>query len=403
MSILLWLTASILALLAVGIVMPALLRVSRPGDIERTQVNVAIARERERELRKELDEGILSDSEFDAARRELEHGLAIDLEGEPHATPDKATSPVLAVAVSAVLPILALGLYIFLGSPNLPEHPGMPATSDVTGQDPPADVDVMLAQLKARLVDEPNDIRGWTLLGNSLMSTGEYAKAVPAYRRLVALQPGNAERLVRLADALAMSRNGVLTGEPEELIQQALMLSPGHPQGLWLAGIAAEQRGAYADALVIFNRLLPLVSDQPEVLTEVRALISRTTTALEGDSLTQTDSLRILVSVDADLVSTITPEDTLFVYARVPNGPPMPVAVRKLKAQPLPREVVLSDQNLMLAGASIGSYPELEIGAHISRSGTVQKAPGDLLGLSEPFEPEKITQITVVIAKAVEE
>jgi len=139
------------------------------------------------------------------------------------------------------------------------------------------------------------------------------------------------------------------------------------------------------------------------VLTEVRALISRTTTALEGDSLTQTDSLRILVSVDADLVSTITPEDTLFVYARVPNGPPMPVAVRKLKAQPLPREVVLSDQNLMLAGASIGSYPELEIGAHISRSGTVQKAPGDLLGLSEPFEPEKITQITVVIAKAVEE
>ena len=403
MPILLWLTASILALLAVGIVMPALLRVSRPRDIERTQVNVAIARERERELRKELDEGILSDSEFDAARRELEHGLAIDLEGEPHATPDKATSPVLAVAVSAVLPILALGLYIFLGSPNLPEHPGVPATSDVNGQDQPADVDMMLAQLKARLVDEPNDIRGWTLLGNALMSTGEYAKAVPAYRRLVALQPGNAERLVRLADALAMSRNGVLTGEPEELIQQALMLSPGHPQGLWLAGIAAEQRGAYADALVIFNRLLPLVSDQPEVLTEVRALISRTTAALEGNSLTQTDSLRILVSVDADLVSTITPEDTLFVYARVPNGPPMPVAVRKLKAQPLPREVVLSDQNLMLAGASIGSYPELEIGAHISRSGTVQKAPGDLLGLSEPFEPEKITQITVVIAEAVEE
>ncbi len=402
MPILLWLTASILALLAVSAVMPALLRVSRPGDIERTQVNVAIARERERELRKELDEGILSDSEFDAARRELEHGLAIDLEGEPHAAPNKATSPVLAVAVSAMLPILALGLYIFLGSPNLPEHPGMPATSDVTGQDQPADVDVMLAQLKARLVDEPNDIRGWTLLGNALMSTGQYAKAVPAYRRLVALQPGNAERLVRLADALAMSRNGVLTGEPEELIQQALMLSPGHPQGLWLAGIAAEQRGAYADALVIFNRLLPLVSDQPEVLTEVRALISRTTAALEGNSLTQTDSLRILVSVDANLVSTITPEDTLFVYARVPNGPPMPVAVRKLNAQPLPREVVLSDQNLMLAGASIGSYPELEIGAHISRSGTVQKAPGDLLGLSEPFEPEKITQITVVIAEAVE-
>ena len=99
MPILLWLTASILALLAVGIVMPALLRTSRSGHIERTEVNVAIAREREGELRKELEEGVLSDSQFDAARRELEHGLAIDLEGEPDAVTAKTTSPVLAVVL----------------------------------------------------------------------------------------------------------------------------------------------------------------------------------------------------------------------------------------------------------------------------------------------------------------
>ena len=403
MTIQLWLTASILALLAVGIVLPALLRTSRSGHIERTEVNVAIAREREGELRKELEEGVLSDSQFDAARRELEHGLAIDLEGEPDAVTAKTTSPVLAVVLGAGLPVLALGLYLFLGSPTMPEPLGVPAMSDVNEQDVLPDVDAMLAQLKARLVDEPDDIRGWTLLANALMSTGQYAEAVPAYRRLVDLQPGNAEQLVRLADALAMSHNGELAGEPEELVRQALMLAPRHPQGLWLAGIAAEQRGAYADALGIFNRLLPLVSDQPEVLTEVRALISRTTSALEGNSLTQTDSLRIFVSVDGALVSTIAPEDTLFVFARVPNGPPMPVAVRKLDAQPLPREVVLSDRDLMLAGASIGSYPELEIGAHISRTGTVEKVPGDLLGSSEPFEPAKVSQITVVIAEEVEE
>ena len=79
----------------------------------------------------------------------------------------------------------------------------------------------------------------------------------------------------------------------------------------------------------------------------------------------------------------------------------MPVAVRKLTAQPLPREVTLSDSDLMLPGGGLGSYPELQVGAHISRSGTVTKAPGDLLGLSETFGPGENSGVSVVIATAV--
>ena len=403
MPILLWVTASILALMALGFVVPALLRKSHHRDVERTEVNIAIAREREQELRTELKAGVLSDAEFDAARAELEQGLAIDIAGGPDRVGHNTTSPAVAVSVSALLPLTALGLYLFLGSPSAINAPHSSASPEIGGETQQPDVDTMLAQLKVRLVDQPDDVRGWTLLANALMSTGQYAEAVPAYRRLVELQPGDAERLVRLADAIAMTNNGVLAGEPEELVRQALTLSPAHPQGLWLAGIAAEQRGAYADALVIFKRLLPLVSDQPEVLTEVRALVSRTTAALEGKTSTQADALRILISIDTALVSAITSKDTLFVYARVPNGPPMPVAVRKLPAQPLPREVVLSDQDLMLPGGGLGSYPQLQIGVHISRTGTVKKVPGDLLGVSEPFEPEKAAQINVVIAETVTE
>ena len=198
-----------------------------------------------------------------------------------------------------------------------------------------------------------------------------------------------------------MSRNGVLAGEPEARVRQALALAPMHPQALWLAGIAAEQSGAYADALEIFNRLLPLVSDQPEVLAEVRALISRTTAAMAGKAEEVTERLRITISVDPALAGTITARDTLFVYARIPDGPPMPVAVRKLTAQPLPREVTLSDNDLMLPGGGLASYPKLQVGAHISRLGTVTKAPGDLLGLSETFDPGGSSAVKVVIASTV--
>ncbi len=58
MSILLWLAGSLMALLAIGMLLPPLLRTAQSAHIERTEINVAIARERESELRKELDEGI---------------------------------------------------------------------------------------------------------------------------------------------------------------------------------------------------------------------------------------------------------------------------------------------------------------------------------------------------------
>jgi len=401
MSILFWLTGSLMALLAIGVLLPALLRTSKSAHIERTEINVAIARERESELRRDLDEGILSDAEFDAARRELEHGLAIDLEGEHDNPSTGTTSPLLAAAISALIPVLALGLYLFLGTPDADDQLDTAAANPLVGQDQQADVDTMLAQLKARLVDEPDDVRGWALLGNAYMSIGQYADAVPAYRRLVALEPGNAERLVRLADALAMSRNGILAGEPEALIRQALALSPSHPQALWLAGIAAEERGAYAQALDFLKRLLPLVNDQPEVLTEVQALIARNRAALDGKPPTVADSITVTVGIASALKDSVAPSDTLFVYARVPGGPPMPVAVKKLPAPPIPREIVLSNQDLMLEGAGLESYPSLEVGAHISRSGTVRKMPGDLVGFSQPFDPKKSKTVDVLIDQAV--
>ena len=403
MSILLWLTGSLMALLAIGMLLPPLLRTTKSAQIERTEINVAIARERESELRKELDEGILSDAEFDAARGELEQGLAIDLEGEHDRPSFQSTSPLLAAGISAFIPMLALGVYLFLGTPDAYDQLDAAGSATHAGQDQPADVDTMLAQLKARLVDEPNDVRGWTLLGNAYMSIGQYADAVPAYRRLVALEPGNAERLVRLADALAMSRNGILAGEPETLIGQALALSPSHPQALWLAGIAAEERGNPAQALDFLERLLPLVNDQPEVLNEVQALVARNRAALDGESPAVADSITVTVGIASTLETSVAPSDTLFVYARVPGGPPMPVAVKKLPAPPIPREIVLSNQDLMLEGAGLESYPSLEVGAHVSRSGTVRKMPGDLVGLSQPFDPKQIKTVGVLIDQAVGE
>jgi cytochrome c-type biogenesis protein CcmH len=233
------------------------------------------------------------------------------------------------------------------------------------------------------------------------MGTGRYAEAVTAYERLGQLEPRNPEFLVRLADALAMSNNGSLTGQATQLITQALALDPQQIQGLWLAGIAAEERGEPIQALAFWRRLEPLVIDQPELLSEVRVMIGRASAELQKNQTQMTTPLRVAVSITPDLLASVTSEDTLFLYARAPDGPPMPVAARKLSALPLPRQITLDDRATVMTGGSLLSHRQLVVGVHISRSGNAMKSSGDLLGMTNPFDPTQTQELAVVVNKRV--
>ena len=97
-----------------------------------------------------------------------------------------------------------------IGSPDAVNVESLPLEETTRASEMQPDVDTMLAQMKEQLKERPDDVRGWTLLSNALMGTGRYAEAVEAYRVLRSLQPDDPEVLIRLADAIAMTQNGVL-------------------------------------------------------------------------------------------------------------------------------------------------------------------------------------------------
>ena len=379
-----------------GALIPSFLRAPKGLSLNRDSINVEIAREREAELKHDLKQGLISDAEYDASRRDLEQGLTFDLSPHPEGSESQLPAPFTASIVCALIPILAVGIYLMIGSPNAVNVDSLPLADTTLSSEMQPDVDTMLAQMKEQLKDRPDDVRGWTLLANALMGTARYAEAVEAYRVLISLQPDNPEILIRLADAIAMTQNGVLAGEAEQLITRALALSPDQPQGLWLYGIAAEQRGKFDEALMIFNRLLRMVANEPEVRIEVEAVIARIRQA--QDQTPAIDPvIEVKVDVPAELIASIRPNDTLFVFVKDPNGPPMPVAARRLSALPLPRVITLNDGDRLIEGNSLSSYPQLVIGAHISKSGNATKTPGDLVGLSQTFSiaDPRIIQISI--------
>ena len=396
--------ASTLIALAIALLAPALLRRPPEPSHSRSSINIGIARERERELRRELQEDVLSEADYDQARAELEINLLGDLDQDqdPASALIRTPAPVTATLLAVLIPLAALGLYLFLGHPSaLDPSPGLMAQQLTSAQPSAPDVDAMLSKLRERLLERPDDVRGWTLLANALMSTGRYPEAVTAYERLVQLEPRSPEFLVRLADALAMSNNGSLAGQATQLITEALALDPEQIQGLWLAGIAAEERGEPIQALDFWRRLEPLVVDQPELLSEVRVMIGRASTELQKNQAQMAEPLRIAVSITPDLLGSVTSEDTLFLYARVPDGPPMPVAARKLPALPLPRQIILDDRATVMTGGSLLDHRQLVVGAHISRSGNAMKSSGDLLGMTNPFDPAQTQELAVVVNKRI--
>ena len=87
--------------------------------------------------------------------------------------------------------------------------------------------------------------------------------------------------------------------------------------------------------------------------------------------------IELRLSIAPELQSKVKPDEPLFIFAKAVDGPPMPLAAIRMTAGELPREVVLTDANL-LRGGKLTDHKQLKIGARIARSGQPMAASGDL-------------------------
>ncbi|MDZ7809922.1 MAG: hypothetical protein U5L11_06900 [Arhodomonas sp.] len=81
------------------------------------------------------------------------------------------------------------------------------------------------------------------------------------------------------------------------------------------------------------------------------------------------------------LAEGLSPETTVFVFARDPDGPPAPVTVQRLTLSQLPARVELSGG---MAGRTLADVDSVQLVARVSRSGGAQAESGDLQGETGP-------------------
>jgi cytochrome c-type biogenesis protein CcmH len=383
----LWLIGAGLAIAVLAWVLRPLFSRKYAGALSRNEANVAIYRDQLRELDADLAAGTLAREDYDRARAELE-ARALQDAGQPEAQPARSPSRSAGWALAGAVPLACLALYLLVGSPGTIER-------EAQRQATQAQIEGMVARLVARLRENPDDVNGWKLLGRSYGVMGRYDAAADAYAKAAVRAPRDAQLLADFADMLAMARGQSLQGEPEKLVMRALELEPGNLKALALAGSAAFERGDYAAAAARWERMLAQVEPGSEDARSIQQNVNEARSRAK-EKPAAAAAVSGTVSLSPKLKEKASPEDTVFVFARALEGPPMPLAVARVRVRDLPYRFVLDDTMAMTPAMKLSAFPRVVVAARISKSGTATAQPGDLQGASAPVANDA-SAVAVVI------
>ncbi|KAA0076344.1 c-type cytochrome biogenesis protein CcmI [Tardiphaga sp. P9-11] len=215
----------------------------------------SVYRDQLAEITRDTAAGLIGPTEAEAARVEISRRLlaAVDAEG----TASVGSSPGFRRAVSLLaligLPLLAIGFYLPLGSPAMPDFPLAARNQSPSPTQP---LNNLVAQVEQHLEKNPTDGRGWTVLAPVLAKIGRTDDAVRAFRNAITYAGDTAARRADLGEAMAMAANGVITADAKAEFERAVALDAGEAKARYFLGLAAEQDGRGSDAAAIWRDML---------------------------------------------------------------------------------------------------------------------------------------------------
>lgn len=390
-----WIATAICVAIALAFVLPPLLRRREiVAKAARRDINIAVYRDHMKEMEADRENGMISEEQFQTGKLELEARLAEDALAKADAAMAPVASRRLGFTLAGVLPAAAFGLYFWLGNP-------MALTAIAEAQANPQvvkgehDIMKMIQQVEEKTKTDPNDVAAWVMLGKTYAAVGHWPEALQAYEKAMKLKPDVPAIMTGYAEALAITRDRVLAGEPIKLVLQALEKDPDDVKGLELAGISAYQERSYAKAAFYFKHLhkqLPPDSPYAQDILEAQ----KEATRLSRQALTDMDNLAEsaagadkaaaagatlhgMVDIAPALKGKVKADDVVFLFARSATGG-APVAALRSTAGKFPLEFELSDALAMNPDNKLSNFKEVTLSARVSKSGDPMGGAGDLEG-----------------------
>ena len=252
----LWLIFAVLALAIIVILVLPLLRQSLGDAPPRVDYDIVVYRDQLGEIDQEIERGLLSESEAEAARAEIHRRMLAAEDAElkapfKHLPSDSRYSRVSAIAAIAL--ILSLGsavMYSVLGHPNLGGKPYAWRLKN----DPDFVVAATAEKLAALLQNNPS-AAGYRRLGQIYFDARNYEQAAIADRRAIELGANDAVIWSELGEAVVMTNGGAVMPEAMMAFTKALSIEPHSERSRFYIGLAEAQIGNLKQAVAIWRDL----------------------------------------------------------------------------------------------------------------------------------------------------
>lgn len=258
-------------------------------------------------------------------------------------------------------------------------------------------INAMVDGLVAKLKADPQNAEGWAMLARTYSALKRFEEALPAYRQAIAQRPEDAQLYADYADALAVTQGRTLQGEPAKLIDKALSLDPNNFKALSLSGTIAYDKQDFKTAASLWERAVQHApADNPDIARQMQSALddARQRAGLPAQQAPQKDASAAAnggavsgtVSLSQALAGKVSPDDTVFIFAKAAQGPKMPLAIVRKQVKDLPYRFELTDAMAMAPQFKLSGFAEVVVGARVSRSGDAMPQPGDWSGQSGPVK-----------------
>ncbi len=250
----LWIAVTVAAGLAtLWLVRPLL----KSAGIEPDEADSAISiyRDQQDELRRDVEAGLISEAEHDAAQMEIETRALAAAKRMTAGLSVSRRSPVLAGIVAVATLAAAVGTYVTFGKPGSPDLPLTARKLEALNQRAEAgDLNSRIQLLIEKTKDEPESFETWWLLARSYSATGDHTSAADAYRRAADLKGDDPAILSAYAESLTLSNGNKVPQAARIIFEQVLSKRPD-PRARYYMALSKAQAQDFEAALADWTQL----------------------------------------------------------------------------------------------------------------------------------------------------
>lgn len=258
-----WVVAGVLSAAAAGLVLWRAARAVAPVDVR--DPSLGLYRRQLDEIDDLADRGLLGEAERASAHAEAARRLLAADSATQASWTDGGRARGAIVAVAALAPLLAMGVYFAVGAPGTPDQP-FSKRLDAWRSSSPASLAPaqMAAVLKAVARERPRDPDVYRFLALAETAAGNPSNAARALRHAIELAPNRVDLWEALGEALLVESNGQVTPEAQTAFREVLKRDPRSPTARFHLARGRVEAGETVQGIAEWRALLAdLPADDP--------------------------------------------------------------------------------------------------------------------------------------------